>query len=362
MRIVHLAAYGGPYPGSFIPMLRAVNDAARQRGWSFEVVFGQAAAERPWYGELRSDGIAVHATPAVGHRALTAWLNNLLAEQGEPTVLHTHFTRFDLPAIAVARGRTSTAVVWHMHTRLEAGPRAVVRNTLKFALAGRQTAAILCVSADLRDALRRRLAPARLLTVFPNAIDLERFRTATSEERLRSRSELGIAGEHPVLVHFGWDWDTKGGDLFLQTVAVLAHEGIDVIAVCVGGGDPARETSARLGIEDRVLVMPPRDDVRTLYAAADAFVSSSKAEGDSFAVLEAMSTGTPVVASAIPSHVRLAERTQGCVLAERNPQDFAAALRSVLRKHVTVDIADLAQSLDLRAWTGRLMDLYATLG
>jgi len=341
-----------------------VNDAALARGWSFEIVFTKVAAERPWYVQLRSDGIAARIAPEGSRRALGAWLAELVAQRDEPTVLHTHFTRFDLPAVAAARAEAKTMVVWHLHTRLESGLGTKARNVLKFSLVGRRVQAILCVSADLRDAVHRRLAPARRLVVFPNAIDLKHFHPATLEERKRARSELGISAERPLLVHFGWHWETKGGDLFLEAVAALAGEGIDVTAMCVGGGEPARATSARLGIEDRVLVVSARDDVLTLYAAADAFVSSSRAEGAmSFAVLESLATGTPVVASAIANHVLLAERSRGCVLAERNPQSFAAALRSVLSdraaNRLTVDITSLAESLDLGAWAERLLDLYA---
>ena len=71
----------------------------------------------------------------------------------------------------------------------------------------------------------------------------------------------------------------------------------------------------------------------------------------------------PVVASAIANHVLLAERSRGCVLAERDPQSFAAALRSVLSNRaanrLTVDITNLAESLDLGAWAERLLDLDA---
>jgi glycosyltransferase involved in cell wall biosynthesis len=245
-----------------------------------------------------------------------------------------------------------------VHTRLHSGPRAILRNAVKFGLIGRQVETILCVSSDLRDAVHQRLAPAQRLVVFPNAIDLEHFNHATPEQRSRARAELGIPEGYPLLVHFGWDWDTKGGDLFLRSVAQLADEGIEVRAICVGGGEPAHATIARLKLGDRVSVTPPRDQVRTLYAAANVFVSSSSAEGMSYAVLEALSTGTPAVVSAIPSHIALAEQVQGCIVAARDPQSFATAIQSALSSDHQVDIGDLAETLDLRAWAQRLMDLY----
>lgn len=360
MRIIHLASYGGPYPGSFIPMLRAVNDAVREQGWSFEAVFTEVAAEHRWYKELEADGIAVTVAPKAGRKALAVWLEALLTKRNEPTVLHTHFTTFDIPAVVAARRRDDVVTIWHAHTRLQSGLKFTLRNAVKFALVGRQVEAILCVSSDLRDSVHRRLAPARRLVVFPNAIDLEHFDRATPEQRSRARAELGIPKEVPLLVHFGWDWETKGGDLFLETVARLAHEGVELTAICVGGGKPAQMASERLGLDDRILVIPPRDEVRTFYAAADVFVSSSRAEGAMpFAALEALSTGTPVVASAIPNHALLAKHVRGCTLAERNPQSFARAVRSVLNTGSSVDISELADSLDLRAWAKRLLELYA---
>jgi len=339
-------------------MLRAVNDAAQQRGWSFEAIFTEVAAGRPWYSELQADGIAVGTAPYTRRKALAGWLEDLLSQRNEPTVLHTHFTTFDIPAVMVAHRHDGVATVWHVHTRLQSGPRAILRNAVKFGLIGRQVETILCVSSDLRDAAHRRLAPAQRLVVFPNAIDLEHFNHATPEQRSRARAELGIPEGHPLLVHFGWDWETKGGDLFLHSVAQLADEGIEVRAICVGGGEPAHATIARLKLGDRVSVTPPRDQVRTLYAAANVFVSSSSAEGMSYAVLEALSTGTPAVVSAIPSHIALAERVQGCIVAARDPQSFATAIQSALSSDHQVDIGNLAETLDLRAWAQRLINLY----
>ena len=364
MRVVHLAAYGGSYPGSFVPMLRAINDGALDRGWSFEAVFTSEAASHPWYAELEDDGVLARIAPDGSRRSLSSWLGELVAEQQRETVLHTHFTQFDLPAAMASRRHNNTVAMWHIHNRPEPGLGKTIRNTLKFAVAGRLVDRILCVSADTAEVVRRCGAPGQRVVVFPNAIDLERFRLAAADERNAARAELDIAAGRPLLVHFGWDWDIKGGDLFLEAVAVLAGEGIDVTAMCVGGGEPAQAASVRLGIVDRVLVVPARDNVRATYAAADLFVSSSRAEGAMpFAALKSLSVGTPVVASMIPNHILLSERVNGCVLAERDPRSFADALRSALsaraEHRLTVDIASLAESLDLRAWVGRLLDLYA---
>src|SRR3954468_16294481 len=131
MRVIHLARYAGPYPGSFIAMLRAAASACERRGWRMEAVFDPVAEDRAWYGELGRE-----MRVRVGSRD-AAFVRSVLDEDDGPTILHTHFTGFDLAAVDAARGRPGTTVVWHLHTRLEPGPRAFARNALKFALIGR---------------------------------------------------------------------------------------------------------------------------------------------------------------------------------------------------------------------------------
>lgn len=366
MRVVHLSSFGGPYPASFIPMLRAVSDAAAERGWSFEAVFTEVATERPWFASLKDDGFSVRIAPTESRKQLTAWLNQLIAERDEPTVFHTHFTAFDISAALVARRREDVTTVWHVHSRLQPGAGQALRNVAKLSLAGRWVDAILCVSEDTALGVRRRMAPADRVVVFPNAIDLRRFLpAATPQEREQARSEFAVPADAALLVHLGWDWERKGGDMFLAAIEILSRSGTAVAGLCVGGGDRARATCARLGLDEIVQVVEPRDDVRTFYAAADLLVSPSRAEGMPYAVLEALCTGTPAVISNIPSHVPLAEEISGCTLADRNPQAFAAAIGAALRLRdeggAPVDIGELPQRLDLDRWSHRLIDLYAEL-
>jgi glycosyltransferase involved in cell wall biosynthesis len=364
MRIVHLAAYGGSYPGSFVPMLRAVDAGARARGWSFEAVFTADAAKHPWYADLAADGVTARVAPPLSRRALSAWVEDLAAERpATSTVLHAHFTTFDLPVVAGARARADAIAVWHMHNPPEPSPVQVARGVLKFAVAGRSVDRILCVSQETADVVKRRGAPRRRVLTFPNAIDLQRFLPPAGDpERARARAALGIAADRALLVHFGWDWQRKGGDLFLAAVEILSQSKDDVLGMTVGGGEPARERIASLGLHDHARAIEPIDDVRALYAAADVFVAPSSSEGMPYAVLEALCTGTPAVVSDIPSHAVLLD-TPGCVAAQRDPVALSRAIASIFDARrdgpLTVDASRLVAELDLGDWVERLLDVYA---
>jgi glycosyltransferase involved in cell wall biosynthesis len=350
MRLIHLAGYYGPYRGSFVPMLEAVAAEAAARGWESELVFPEAIRDRAWVPEL-SEKATVRFMPAT-KKAVAG----LLAESAEPTMLHTHFTAFDVPAVRAA-GRDAR-VFWHLHSRAESGIPVVLRNRVKYAMVGRRVERILCVGEGILASARRRGAPASKLLLLPNAIDAGRFAAAPLEERRAARAALALPADVPVLLHFGWDWVTKGGDLFLALAARLDRP---LVALTVGAGDQATARVQLLGLEDVVRVLPPAERVEELYAAADVFVASSPAEGMPYSVAEAVSTGLAVVATDIPGH-----RGGGPgVWLGATEDELARELEEVLARDEAQVAADAAaartfavEHLDLAVWVRRLFELY----
>lgn len=343
-------------------MVCAAMDAASARGWSVEAVFPAGAREREWAGQLEAGGARIHYLEAASRAAHRQRITELLGEREGPTVLHSHFTLFDVAAAAAARGRPDTAVFWHLHSRPEPGLRAAMRNLLKFALVGRSVE-ILCVAPNIADGARARGARASSVRFFGNAIDTSRFPIADPAARSAARSELGLDPEAPVLMHFGWDWYRKGGDLFLEAVRLLDEPGL--MAVTVGGGDEAAALAVQLGVTERVTVLDPRDDAAILHAAADLFVSSSRAEGMPFAMAEALSTGVGVAATDIPGQVLIGEGLPGCRLTPAEPGAIAAAIADLLARDPAQVQADsqaasraIVERMGLPAWAERLADLY----
>ena len=369
MRLIHLAGYGGPYPGSFIPMLRAVMGAAERRGWSREAVFTPVSRERPWLGELEQDGIPYRFSPeGASRRELTAWVAALLAEDSGPAVLHTHFTAFDVAAALAGSRREATAVVWHIHTPHHGGAAAFARNYLKYAGFGRRADQILCVSTELVETVTRRGAPRARVEFLHNAVDVDRFPVLTRDQRRAARDEFGLPAGGPLLVHFGWDWLRKGGDLFAETVRRLRDEGADVAAATVGGGEPARSLAARLGLGNELIVLEPTDRVQQMYAAADVFVAPSRAEGTPYSVLEALASGTAAVVSDIPGHRLVGEHVPACVVTALDPDPMAEAITALLARdpaQVATDAlaghAWLREHLGLARWAEDTVDRYERL-
>ena len=366
MRLVQLAAYDGPYPGSSIPMIRAALLEAQRRGWHGEAVFAETARGRDWFASLEEDGIPVRIVERASRGEMTRQLRALLDERpGEPTVLHTHFTAYDIPAAVAARGRPDTSVLWHLHTPPNGTLATALRSRIKFSLYGRQVAAILCVAPHMAERVAR-IAPEGRASFFPNGIDIARFTPPTLEERGHARAELGIETSHPLVGHLAWDWEVKGGDILLEAAQRLKARGHPVSVVTrVADPEAARALRDRLGLEAEVTILERLERIQTLYAAVDLFVSPSRSEGMPFAVLEALLSGVPVVASDIPGHALIAGDYPGSRLVPLDPESLADGVADLLDEPTDALAAEtaearrrIAERMSLEAWTQRLFDVY----
>lgn len=368
MRLVHLAHWPVAYPGSFVPMLRAALRAAGARGWEVEAALGEDSRGCEWVASLEQAGIDVRYVELGGRLGLQRELASLLSESRTPTILHTHFTSFDVPAALAAARRSSAAVVWHLHSpaRTDAAGRA--RGVLRSRFVGRLVDRILCVSPDRAEAAVAEGAPPDRVLYFPNAIDASGFAPATPDQRAEARAVLGLDPDARVLLHFGWDWRRKGGDIFLRAVRDLVGRDRPVVALSVGAGPEARQTARSLALGDAFVAHPVGEPVQTLYAAADLLASPSRAEGMPFAVLEALVSGLPVAASDIPGQAALGQGLAACRLVPLDPFALADAIAILLdRDEATAAAATeegilrVREEYDLVPWAQRLLDVYDEL-
>ncbi len=139
-----------------------------------------------------------------------------------------------------------------------------------------------------------RFDPADLVTV-PGGVEAPRRRRPPGSVR----AELGIREGSPVIGSLGRLAAQKRFDRLLRAVALLP---VAVHCIVAGEGSECgalRALARELGIAERVRLVGHRDDVGDVLAALDVFVVSSDREMLSFAMLEALAAGVPVVSTAV---------------------------------------------------------------
>ncbi len=185
------------------------------------------------------------------------------------------------------------------------------------------------VSESLRQSFIERGYPADKLTVVHNGIELpHNFR------RDKLRREWGFPPDAPVVAGVGRLTRQKGFDVFLETAALLATT-VPTARFVIAGDGEEREALARraadLGIADKVLFLGYRQDVLDVLGSVDLLFYPSLWEPFANTILEAMSVGTPVVASDVGGNPEaIDDGKNGRLVPTEDPAAAATCLAELL--------------------------------
>ncbi|MFS0738524.1 glycosyltransferase [Sphingomonas sp. 1P06PA] len=159
---------------------------------------------------------------------------------------------------------------------------------------------IVAQSTSMATAIAGRIGGRTPIATIGNPVDLALVRAAAGQ------GEASIGGA-PALVSVGRLDFQKGYDLLIEALCPIRarHPGA---ALTIVGEGPARAAltaqAASLGLSDALFLPGHSATPLAVVAAADLFVSSSRYEGFSNALLEAMALGVPVVATDCPGATR----------------------------------------------------------
>ena len=263
---------------------------------------------------LESDGIRVAPVPLRGRNPLTMLAAvRTLRQAGLSTydLVHVHNAKAAVAVRAALTGlRGAPPVLVTAHGFLAPDRDLAGR------LLARVADLVVAVSDETADRLRDAGLPEERLTVIENAISAPPRR-----DRVEARRRLGLEPGERMVLCLARMTVQKRQDLLVEAWAGWSDAPLLLLA---GDGPtrPALEEAVRTqGVADRVRFLGDRRDADWLLAAADALVLPSDMEGLPVSVLEALSLGTPVVASAVGGVVTLA----GAV--ELAPQGSGPALR-----------------------------------
>ncbi len=200
-----------------------------------------------------------------------------------------------LPAIVkpAAHGKGLVAgTSWRRVFRLPQRRRALLR----------RLSAVVAISS----AIERELAGFGIGNVvrIPNGVDSVRFRPPAAGERARLRAQLGWAGDAFVVLFVGLVNPRKRPRWVLDALApcFAAHPNMQAVFVGPQIGTYRDELQQRVVCEGwgrQVVFTGHRTEVEPYYRAADVFVLPSTVEGMPNALLEAMASGLPCLATRI---------------------------------------------------------------
>lgn len=168
-------------------------------------------------------------------------------------------------------------------------------------------------------------------------ININKF-TYNPNTYLKDRYDLRDA---IVLLSVGELITRKNHEAVIKAISLLPNYNIHYFIA--GEGELLKHLCAltkSLGLEQRIHFMGFCKDINKLCNSCDIFVMPSLQEGLSLALMEAMASGKPIVASKIRGNVDLIENGKGGIfVSPKDPQEYANAIKHlILNPQLCVDM------------------------
>lgn len=221
----------------------------------------------------------------------------------------------------------------------------------------RQADLYISVSPGLSRAYHDAGLPAARLRPISNAVDTERFRPAPSDERAGLRRDLGLREDVMIVLFVGFFSRDKRPDLvydaWAQTTTAVASSLLFVGATSSAYhevdrrlADDIRSRAAAAGLADRVMFVESSRAIEKYFRAADVYVLPSIREGFPVALLEAMASGLPCVATRLSgsTDVIVDDAVNGLLVEPDDTAGFAGCIRAVLSdRHLAARLGSAAR-------------------
>ena len=233
--------------------------------------------------------------------------------------------------------RLPVAVTLRGHDINDLPKYPVRRRQVAWAL--RHADAVFAVADALREgAIALGADPRRTFTV-GNGVDSERFRP---QDRAEARRRVGLPVEGRIVLSVGHLVERKGFHHVIRAWPRVLAAHPDARLVIVGGageeGDftaGIRRAIAQAAVADSVRLVGPvgHEELGPWYAAADVFCLASDKEGRANVLLEALASGTPVVATGVWGTPEVVSSGDvGILVGDVEPETLGRALDEALAR------------------------------
>jgi glycosyltransferase involved in cell wall biosynthesis len=323
----------------------------------------------PLRQEIEQLGIPIEILPQRKHSvaALPLFLLDMvriwkalaaLVRKYDIDVIQTHLlTSLDYLVLVLRYTTPVRAVYWTFHsfqfeldrdqlTRLRwlFGPKRAAHRLL-YRWAASLVDGYIAISEQVGQALVDVIGPiGHKVKVIPNGVDVDRYKSRPADPRPAGpqrndprhavRAELGLDDGARLIAMVGTLKQVKGHRFMIEAMATLAPQYPDLHLLLAGDGELRAQLEAQVAdaaLGERVHFLGSRSDVVDLLAASDLFVLPSLWEGLSMALLEAMATGLPIVASQVSGTVQaIVPGQHGLLIPPGDTQAIVDGIRQVL--------------------------------
>lgn len=368
-RILIAAHFSAPYGGNFIASLKALQSKLHTEYQAIcAFVFPKSMKSQPWASQFIEDN-TVYLTGDEKQLITDQEADNIIMEF-KPDLIHTHFEGYDQPLTRAAyRSKIFPRIVYHLHDPLLFHP-----NPLKalyqvycffnhygspyFTKSPKHKPSLIGICEhELKFARRFRLGKQAHQVIIPNGLDISRI-NPSERQRHNNFTFLAFAGRNVQ----------KRVDLLVEAASRLIHAGYKIKVVIVDGNIPSVADTLFEEKPEWLMVIPPSENINSIYALADCFVSTSVHETFSYSIAEAVIFGLPIIQSDIEGTLWNSKNPSTYMFKSLDIDDLVRAMKTVmevpneeLREMCEVSAKNIIGEYSLASWTDKVINFFISL-
>lgn len=362
MKILQVCAYAAPYPGNFINSLENLENEIKKLGYETMYAFPHNAKNMEWCQRIQARTKVFFLPLKKARLNLKTFLDlRKIMVSEKVSIVHSHFELYDLPISIILPKNVKQ--FWHLHDPVEEGYKNTTRLRKYLYILQYKTfqkdAYLISVSEKHKKFVVRLGFKQQNTVVLPNGLDLA---------RIQKRKKQIPKAKIDFLI-FGWDFKRKGVDLGIQAAKRLENEGYEFTLGVVGNENTWLEedlikNSNQKWLSKQYFVK----DINELYKNTRSFLHLSRAEGLSYALLEAAYAGLPVVCSNIDENIFAKKMPSVIFYNSENVEEIYEIMKSLLEEEkINFDMIKTTQNIieeeySINYWTDRMIEIYKTKG
>jgi len=240
----------------------------------------------------------------------------LIIKNNHYNIVHTHTPVASACArLACCKLRKDGLIVIYTAHGFHFYKSAPIRNWLVYypieVILSRYTDVLITINKEDYALAKKRMKAKKIEYIPGVGVDTKKF-SGCVIDRAAKRRELGIPEDAIVLLSVGELNKNKNHETVIR--ALHATNIPNMYYLIAGSGElyrPLKDLIAQLNLEKNVLLLKFRDDVNELYKISDAYCLPSYREGLNISLIEAMSSGLPVICSDIRGNRDLISKEGG---------------------------------------------------
>jgi glycosyltransferase involved in cell wall biosynthesis len=307
--------------------------------------------------------------------SVALWKLYRLMRREKPDIVHTHTAKAGMLGRTAAWLAGVPVILHTFHGHILRGyfgrTKTLIFLQIEKIMAMLSTKIITISESLKKELVELGVAPEDKIEVIPIGLDLAQF--VKHNNRGEFKRSLGLSKDCLIVGTVGRLVPIKGQRYFLEAANKICGDmngNGDVKFVIVGDGELRDELEARareLGLEGKVYFTGFRTDLTDIYADFDIMVLPSLNEGTPVALIEAMSSGKPVVATTVGGIIDLVEDGVTGLLveseSERELREGILALLSDKAKRTMLGRKGreaVYPAYDIETLVARMSDVYAS--